>query len=86
MIKYVLILYSFPKIFGPLCNQIHYNSDYVYYILLADLRKMFRTLSNIYNRAHHPAAFYLFKVNNGNTRAICDICSKLTLKTPDRHQ
>ena len=29
---------------------------------------------------------YLFKVNNGNTRTMCKICSKLTLITPDlRH-
>ena len=26
---------------------------------------------------------YMFKVNNGNTRARCEICSKLTIKTPD---
>ena len=28
-----------------------------------------------------PAGMYLFKVNNRNTRTICDICSKLTIKT-----
>ena len=27
---------------------------------------------------------YLFKVNNGNTRTMCEICSKLTIKTPER--
>ena len=27
---------------------------------------------------------YLFKVNNENTRAMCEICSKLTMKTPER--
>ena len=26
---------------------------------------------------------YLFKVNNGNTRTLCEICSKLTVKTRD---
>ena len=25
-----------------------------------------------------PARIYLFKVNNGNTRTICEICEKLT--------
>ena len=25
---------------------------------------------------------YLFKVNNRNTRTMCEICSKLTIKTP----
>ena len=31
---------------------------------------------------HHPAGIYLFKVNNRNTRARCEICLKLTIKTP----
>ena len=26
---------------------------------------------------------YLFKVNNGNTKTMCEICSKLTIKTPE---
>ena len=32
-------------------------------------------------RSHHlfPSAIYLFKVNNGNTRTMCEICSKLIL-------
>ena len=33
-----------------------------------------------------PASIYLLKVNNRNTRAGCEICSKLTIKTPERHQ
>ena len=28
-----------------------------------------------------PVSIYLFRVNNGNTRTIWEICSKLTLKT-----
>ena len=28
-----------------------------------------------------PADIYLFKFNNGNTGAVCEICSKLTIKT-----
>ena len=31
-----------------------------------------------------PAGIYLFKVNNRNTRTRCEICSKLTIKTPER--
>ena len=31
-----------------------------------------------------PANIYLFKVNNTNTRKRCKICSKLTIKTPER--
>ena len=29
---------------------------------------------------------YMFKVNNRNIRASCEICSKLTIKTPERRQ
>ena len=31
-----------------------------------------------------PAGIYLLKVNNRSTRARCEICSKLTIKTPER--
>ena len=31
-----------------------------------------------------PADIYLLKVNNRNTRTRCEICSKLTIKTPER--
>ena len=33
----------------------------------------------------HPVSIYIFKVNNRNTRTRCDISSKLTIKTPERH-
>ena len=33
-----------------------------------------------------PARNYTFKVNNRNTRTRCDICSKLTIKTPEGRQ
>ena len=29
------------------------------------------------------AGIYLFKVNNGNTRAMCEVCLNLTLKTQE---
>ena len=34
----------------------------------------------------HPAGICLIKVNNRNTRKTCEICSKLTIKTPERCQ
>ena len=34
----------------------------------------------------YPADIYLFKVNKRNTRARCEICSKLTIKTPEWYQ
>ena len=38
------------------------------------------------SKANNPANIYLFKVNNRNTRKRCEICSKLTIKTPERRQ
>ena len=37
-------------------------------------------------RGIHPASIYLLKVNNRNTRTRCQVCSKLTIKTPERRQ
>ena len=34
----------------------------------------------------HPFNIYLFKVNNSNTRERCELCSKLTIKTPERRR
>ena len=35
---------------------------------------------------HNPAGNYIFKAGNRNTRTRCEICSKLTIKTPEgRH-
>ena len=32
---------------------------------------------------YYLASIYFFKVNNGNSITICEICSKLTIKTPE---
>ena len=39
-----------------------------------------RWWKNIWN----PANIYLFKFNGKNTRKTCQICSKLTIKIPER--
>ena len=39
-----------------------------------------------YSLIHNPAGIHLFKVNNGNTSIMCDICSKLTIRTPERRR
>ena len=31
-----------------------------------------------------PPSNYMFKVNNRNIRTRCEICSELTMKTPER--
>ena len=41
-------------------------------------------ISRCFQGYRDPASIYLFKVNNRNTRARCEICSKLTIKTPER--
>ena len=33
-----------------------------------------------------PVGIYLVKVNNKDTRAMCEICSKLIMQTPERRQ
>ena len=40
-----------------------------------------KTLINPY-----PANIYFFKVNNRGTRKKCEICSKLTIKSPERRR
>ena len=37
-----------------------------------------------FNIISNPANIYMFKVNNESTRSICEICSKLTIKTPNK--
>ena len=33
-----------------------------------------------------PTGIYLFKINNENSGAMCEICSKLTIKTQQQRQ
>ena len=40
----------------------------------------------IQQRNPNPAGNYMFKVNNRNSRTRCEICSKLTIKIPERRQ
>ena len=35
----------------------------------------------LYKTKSYPAGNYMFKGNNRNTRAMCEICLKLTIKT-----
>ena len=39
-----------------------------------------------YTTGSNPTGIYLFKVNNRNTRKRYEICSKLTIKIPERRQ
>ena len=47
-------------------------------------RNLKAALAFIHFKKAFPAGIYLLKVNNRNTRTSCEICSKLTIKTPER--
>ena len=49
-----------------------------------NLRSSFSNL--VMMKLSNPAGNYMFKVNNRNVRTRCEICSKLTIKIPERRQ
>ena len=57
-------------------------------ILMWNFKIRYHTISIIFGISHSiqgiPADIYLLNVNKRNTRTRCEICSKLTLKTPGR--
>ena len=56
------------------------NGIVLFLLICYKLKKIYVELEN------SPVSIYLLKVNNRNTRARCEICSKLTIKTPEGHQ
>ena len=50
------------------------------------LNEVFDLYEKKKNNTHSRSTFTLFKVNNGNTRLIYEICSKLIVKTPEWRQ
>ena len=63
----------------PLCNLI--KAWNIKYYVEERLNRNYEV-----NMSYFPAGNYMFKVNNRNTRTKCEICSKLTIKTPERRQ
>ena len=56
--------------------------------LFSDVSRRYRNGTLVWNRFNflwNPTGNYMLKVNNGNTRTRCEICSKLTIKTPESH-
>ena len=96
---YLLLINNFVM---PLSSLSFVNSRYVlafwYYLeIMPDAlsvvsivnrcnRKKILSLRENCNPIKHPDNIYLFKVNDRNTRKRCEICSKLTIKTPERLQ
>ena len=51
------------------------------------LNDYWRLFINLHSRNDlHLAINHIFKVNEKNTRERCEICSKLTIKTPEQRQ
>ena len=48
-------------------------------------KKVFQAIFAVF-QIFYPVGIYLFKVNNRNTGTVGEICSKLTVKTPERSQ
>ena len=66
-----------PKLYYDLWSQ---NLRIFFHYTLQCLRKYYDGIKWI--QKINPANIYLLEVNNGNTRKRCEICSKLTIKTP----
>ena len=75
----------------PITPQVHivwYNTFYGYIVL--DKLQYFNCknggtkIQRPIKIRTFPAGIYLLKVNNRNTRTRCEICSMLTIKTPER--
>ena len=60
----------------------HCKNVYLYVYLVYSDPFVNRTLAPL--KGASPVGNYIFKVNNRNTRIRCEICSKLTIKTPER--
>ena len=76
------------RIMGINCQRIWLCFQMSTKILLAEKTTLFRcvcsklTIKTV--TLFYPANIYLFKINNGNGKKRCEICSKLTIKTPKR--
>ena len=52
--------------------------------IISVIEKWWSNLTEYFEKILPAANIYLLKVNNKNTRKRCEICSKLTIKTPER--
>ena len=76
--SFILVRFHFDylalTIFVEYCEVFGFKEFQIFFIFGLTLINMF------------PGNIYLFKVNNKNTRKRCEICLKLTIKTPEWHQ
>ena len=66
---------------APVDKSLFKGDDQNAEITLAFISLLFTYL---YLTLVYTSGIYLFKGSNGNTKAMCEICSKLTIKTPER--
>ena len=93
MMAYRFHLSCFCEIWALCVSWITY--DHLYYKYIShlkniDIRKVLclhvnYPIKSKQEKSMNPDGNYIFKVNNRNTRR-CEICSKLTIKTPKWHQ
>ena len=88
------------KRLNTICNQLlpflsQEVSHLIYHFIFKEFKSPFSSKGislikeiKVYNLEsilmHVAADIYLFRVNNRNSRTRCEICSKLTMKTPER--
>ena len=71
------------KLLDTALNTCH--SPFLKFPLLIHPSILKTTFLNVLLLTKNPANIYLLKVNNRNNRKRCEICSELTIKTPERH-
>ena len=75
----------FNKTFDWALIKVSLSANFFWwYFLPRVLLSLLLTLNITHIQHAIPAGIYLLKANNRNTRSRCEICSKLTLKTPER--
>ena len=65
-------------------NTGKYGTERILYLDIFRAIKVSNILLMWFNNLMIPAGNYMFKVNNRNTRTRCEICSKLTIMSPER--
>ena len=79
-------MFSFGNVYTGTLTTTCVPSPNIKQKLRSELFPCYFTLSQKVLKRLLPAGIYLLKVNNRNTRKRCEICSKLTIKTPNRRQ
>ena len=62
------------------------SGNIVNHTLLQRYETLLRDMGSFLSDSEANTGIYLLKVNNSNSRTRCEICSKLTIKIPQRRQ